>query len=180
MYTTETSCWYVNMGESPKPVQSYNHHNSERFTITKNLGKKNLLKNTRGSHRHNSEVWSHPVPFLWTLPHSSPPSGPRNASSCTQNVTAVGSLKFTKNTNMYNWMLYLHHIPAEPHGREVTPSQFFHNLIAVNENLPNFYGVVTTYNTMYRQSEGQCIEIWAQLSNSVKLKKGFTWFIKGL
>lgn len=45
------------------------------------------------------------------------------------------------------WNPYLHHIPAEPHSREVTPSQLFNHLVAVNENLPNLHVVVTTCNT---------------------------------
>lgn len=60
--------------------------------------------------------------------------------------------------------LYLHHIPAEPNSREVTPSQLFNHLVAVKENLSDLYRVVTTCNTTYRlhlrKDLNQCVGVW--------------------
>ena len=62
--------------------------------------------------------------------------------------------------------VYLHHIPAEPYSREVTPSQLFDHLVAVSENVSYLYAVVTTCNTTshlhQRKHLNQCVAVWCR------------------
>lgn len=42
-------------------------------------------------------------------------------------------------------LLFLLHVPTEPHSGEVSPSQFSHNMVAIVEQITNLHWVITTF-----------------------------------